>query len=67
MGTSAVPNPGSWEALAKGCTCPVIDNHRGHGVPDGKGARLFWYTVGCPVHSPKAPTDVSTAGAKDTP
>ena len=44
------PNPGSDEALAQGCLCPVLDN--GHGKcppypPDG-----WWMTMGCPVHAP---------------
>lgn len=46
------PNPGSDEALAQGCLCPVLDN--GHGrtcpyPPDG-----WWITAGCPVHAPRA-------------
>lgn len=48
--TSAVPNPGSDEARHQGCTCPVIDNHRGkgwHGMPG-----CFVYTAGCPLHWP---------------
>lgn len=40
------PNPGSKEAEEQGCTCPVIDNHYGKGLPDGN----FWYTMGCPIH-----------------
>lgn len=51
--TSALPNPGTDEALMRGCTCPVLDNHRGrgwHGV-----AGIFVYTVGCPLHCPSAP------------
>jgi hypothetical protein len=47
---SAVPNPGSIEARYRGCTCPVIDNHHGEGVPSTKG-RTFWITEGCPVHN----------------
>lgn len=34
--TSTVPNPGSNEAIQRGCNCPVLDNCRGrgyHGVP----------------------------------
>jgi len=52
--TSAVPNPGSDEALACGCTCPVIDNGHGRGYLGGikraDGSGVFVYTVGCPVH-----------------
>lgn len=42
-------NPGSPDALFQGCTCPLIDNHYGRGVPSDKEP-LFWYTEGCPVH-----------------
>jgi len=52
MALAAVPNPGSLEAVAKGCTCPVIDNHYGEGAW-GRGTEgIFWYTSGCPVHWP---------------
>lgn len=47
-----IPNPGTAEAVEAGCTCPVMDNHYGHGVPFGKGVQ-FWYTEGCPVHTNK--------------
>lgn len=43
-----IPNPGSNEAVEKGCTCPVLDNAH------GKGARgdpdLFWINKDCPIH-----------------
>lgn len=47
------PNPGSKEARALGCTCPVIDNHHGHGA-DG----YFWVSENCPLHGeePEEPT-----------
>lgn len=49
------PNPGSPEAVAQGCTCPVIDNHHGKGVPIGKdGAPLFWHSAKCPLHGEAA-------------
>lgn len=51
--TSAVPNPGSREALARGCTCPVFDNHCGEGFPSPRG-REFWITANCPLHAPPA-------------
>lgn len=39
--------PGSSTARVNGCTCPVVDNRRGHQDP-------MWMvvTLGCPVHSP---------------
>lgn len=45
------PYPGTDAALRLGCTCPVIDNHYGKGVPTMDGPQ-FWYTEGCPVHAP---------------
>jgi len=44
------PNPGSEEAVALGCVCPVLDNCRGQGVPDGEGGVAFWFTANCPLH-----------------
>jgi len=45
------PNPGSEQALALGCLCPIMDNWRGRAAPyppDG------WVIVqGCPVHAPE--------------
>lgn len=41
--------PGSPEAIEAGCTCPVLDNHHGAGIPAEHGP-LYWYTAGCPVH-----------------
>jgi hypothetical protein len=44
-----VPNPGSEEAGKMGCTCAVLDNHRGAGfLWDGEIA--FWITEECPIH-----------------
>ncbi len=51
--TSVVPKPGSQAAINLGCTCPVIDNHHGEGVPMGGGNGVsFWMNAGCPVHEP---------------
>ena len=46
------PNPGSDEARARGCACPVIDNGhgRGSGRLDDDGKPLFWVMHGCPLH-----------------
>jgi len=41
------PNPGSEEAIQKGCTCPVLDNDY------GQGEGPFWVTAGCPIHDKK--------------
>lgn len=42
------PNPGSDEALAQDCRCPVLDNNHGKYAPyppDG-----FWISGNCPMH-----------------
>jgi hypothetical protein len=52
--TALPPSPGSPEAVARGCTCPVIDNGHGrgyHGQPD-----VFVYAEGCPLHWASAPS-----------
>jgi hypothetical protein len=43
------PNPGSKEALALGCTCPVLDNAHGEGITYG-GERAWWINRKCPIH-----------------
>jgi len=50
-----LPKPGSREAVASGCTCPVVDNHNGSGY-GGDGKRFgWWYSSDCPVHSAQKP------------
>jgi hypothetical protein len=55
--TESAPNPGTPEAIALSCSCPVIDNGYGKGwmVKDENGDTVFVYTVGCKVHSPELP------------
>lgn len=48
-----IPNPGSSEALALGCRCPVIDNFRGVGRPLN-GDTSFVISMLCSLHSLKA-------------
>ncbi len=43
-------NPGTKEALENNCTCPVLDNHHGKGIPT-KDGRVFIYNENCPYHS----------------
>jgi len=43
------PNPGSDEAVAMGCECPVIDNHYGRGYHGVAGE--FCFNMSCPVHN----------------
>lgn len=45
----AVPTPGSSEAVAQGCTCPVTDNRYGAGILIGKDL-CFYHFDGCPLH-----------------
>lgn len=55
------PNPGSAEARAIGCICPVIDNHHGRGR-GGDGARYGWYMrADCWLHKPLEPVTVELA------
>lgn len=53
------PNPGSEEAVAKGCKCPVMDNCRGMGIPittdEGELQIAFWMSADCPLHGIKDP------------
>ena len=56
MGKPATHPPGSDDALAAGCICPVLDNGHGRGYygmgggPDENGEPRYVFTVGCPVH-----------------
>lgn len=44
------PYPGSKQALAQGCLCPVMDNAQGKGC-GGDGHQFGWYVSGdCPIH-----------------
>jgi hypothetical protein len=47
------PSPGSKEAVEQGCTCPVMDNGHGWGIPDMKGEIMFWINEDCPLHGEK--------------
>ncbi len=55
MGPNPPPNPGSAEAVAAGCLCPVIDNARGEGMPaPGPFGGRWWYlSERCPLHGTK--------------
>jgi len=49
--TATKPNPGSPEAVEKGCKCPVMDNHGGKGFMMGEeNGILFWMVRACPLH-----------------
>lgn len=46
-----IPNPGSIDAHALGCQCPIIDNYYGAGLGEGR----FWINAGCPIHAMPKP------------
>lgn len=56
---TAIPNPGSDDAMDAGCQCARIDNGRGTGAwtrdKDWDKGGEFWITEGCPLHAPTAP------------
>ena len=60
--TIAPPPPGSLAALARGCTCPVLDNGHGRGCgrKDEYGNPLYWIAEGCPVHDQTTPVPITT-------
>lgn len=47
-----MPNPGSLQALAQGCTCPQLENHYGHRAPHEPDTWLV--AMSCPVHARRA-------------
>jgi hypothetical protein len=48
------PKPGSAEAVDLGCTCPIIDNHYGKGIPLN-GKRFHYMNDDCPLHGTSQP------------
>ena len=44
-----VGKPGSLEAVAMGCECPVLDNNHGGGI-ERRGERVWWISSQCPMH-----------------
>lgn len=46
--TTKPPSPGSPEAVALGCKCPVLDNARGAGIM-GLG-QMYLMRADCPLH-----------------
>ena len=50
MGSKKKPlNPGSREAIRKGCTCSAEDNCEGAGAY-ADGERAWWYSAECKIH-----------------
>ena len=65
-----VPNPGSDEAGALGCLCPVIDNAHGRGAYGGgvigeDGQPLFWRRDDCPLHGVQTKSPAGSDGAEE--
>jgi hypothetical protein len=42
--------PGASFAVARGCSCPALDNNHGFGIDDGSGEISFWHDANCPLH-----------------
>jgi len=64
MRNKKIPNPGSKEAIAKGCACPVLDNNNGEGMNTGSTV-LYYVARDCPIHCPKI-TRIFTTNEKRT-
>jgi hypothetical protein len=62
----SVPNPGSDEAIARGCICPVLSNAHGRGVLRAGPEPEFTVDGGCQIHGigskPKSCVLCSSAG-----
>lgn len=50
MTTNDAPPPGSEQAYAVGCTCPILDNAHGRGVYLLDGQPQYWIAEDCPLH-----------------
>lgn len=56
------PNPGSQAAIDQGCQCPVMDNHYGEGLGNGR----FYINGECPLHAmPKPKNNLTQPPTKD--
>ena len=47
------PRPGSPDAVQRGCTCPVLDNHHGAGMGSDGERYGWWQDSACPLHGVK--------------
>jgi hypothetical protein len=67
------PNPGSVEARALGCSCPLIDNGYSKGAyANENGDPAWWIAHECPLHGtggsgmlPRDPATIDMFGAND--
>jgi hypothetical protein len=59
------PKPGSDEAIAQGCECPVMDNGHDRGYcQDENGEWIFVVNADCPLHgSPMVSRLMEAVGA----
>ena len=55
MNNQEPPPPGSDEAIALSCLCPIRDNARGQGW-EFAGTVVFWVNENCPLHGMKLRT-----------
>lgn len=46
----SIPKPGSDEAIADGCKCPVLNNGHGRGHLGEGGKFGWWVNENCPIH-----------------
>jgi hypothetical protein len=46
-----IPFPGSSDAVARGCLCPILDNACGAGVLGDN--KKYWISFDCPLHNPE--------------
>jgi hypothetical protein len=54
--------PGSDVAIARGCTCPVLDNEHGAGFGYMRGEIVWIVAPACPVHGQKQDNPRHRAG-----
>lgn len=59
-------NPESQDAIANGCTCPILDNAHGRGHLGDGDKYGWWMDVNCPIHrNPPAQKDsLKSLGSK---
>lgn len=63
--TEVIPTPGSLEAVADGCICPVYGNNHGEGIDGCPG--VFEMVLGCPLHGDDlTPAAVGTSSPVDS-
>jgi hypothetical protein len=59
-------NPGSDEAIAAGCICPILDNGHGKGVQretyTGRIITDWWINDDCPIHRRKPEPPATPSG-----